>query len=216
MSAAPDSKSTPKYLYIPIGIDCDVATMCKELGIREAAFPFDHIVTYEGITNIVKNDFQGFLPNAKTDDLNEPSILNKQYGVRFMHDNFLKKSDVDKYKRRIERFNNILKTEKKKVIFIKKGHSLHHHNEYNMTNEYNEIKELDDYLQNNYKELDYKIVLILLCKVCNCKYVKDDNRKNIDVYIYNDIPITDNQFQNIIITKSYYRDIFNVIIQKYR
>lgn len=208
--------SVSGYVYIPIGIDCDVATMCKEINIREAAFPFDHIVTYEGITDILKNNFNNFLPNSKTYNLSSSSILNRQYGVRFMHDNFLKQSDIDKYKRRIERFFNILKTEKKKVIFIKKGHSLHHHSEYNIPNEYNELKELDDYLQQTYKELDYKIVLILLCKTCNCSFMKDNDRKNIDVYLYNDIPITDNQFQNIIITKSYYRDIFNIVIKKYR
>lgn len=203
-------------VYIPIGIDCDVATMCKEQNIRTCAFPFDHIVTYEGITNIVKSKFENFLPSAKLHDLTSSSILNRHYGVRFMHDNFLKQAETDKYKRRIERFFNILKTEKNKVIFIKKGHALHHHNEYNIPDEYEEIKELDDYLQNNYKELDYKIVLILLCKTCNCSYTNDINRKNIDVYTYSDIPITDNQYQNIIITKSYYRDIFDVIIQKYR
>ena len=64
--------------------------------------------------------------------------------------------------------------------------------------------------------LDYKIVLILLCKQCNCFYEKDNSRKNIDVYTFDDIPITDNHFQNIISTKNYYRDIFDVVIQKYR
>tara|TARA_B110000858_G_scaffold48774_2_gene56225 strand:- start:553 stop:1179 length:627 start_codon:yes stop_codon:yes gene_type:complete len=201
--------------YIPIGIDCDVAFMCKEFKLRNFAYPFDHIVTYNGITDILKNNFDNFIPEIHENTINN-HILNKKYNTKFIHDNFLLDQEKEKYKRRINRFletlDNYNKLPNNKIIFIKKGHSIHHHNETdNIINEYNEIKDFNYFLKNNYKNLNYEIKIILLCKQCN-KNIKDENIENIKLYKYNDIPTVENQFQNTLITKAYFKNLFEIII----
>lgn len=198
--------------YIPIGIDCDVAFMCKEFKMRNCAYPFDHIVTYDGITKILENNFDSFIPNVNENIINN-HVFDKNYNTKFIHDNFLLQEDKDKYKRRIDRFLEKLK-DNKKIVFIKKGHSIHHHNEVeNIVNEYEEIKRLNEYLKKNYKNLNYDIVLILLCKKCNCNII-NENIDNIKLYKYSDIPTVDNQFQNTLITKAYFKKIFESIFIK--
>ena len=195
--------------YIPIGIDCDVAFMCKEFNMRNCAYPFDHIVTYDGITKILENNFNNFIPEINENTINN-HVFDKNYNTKFIHDNFLLQEDKDKYKRRIDRFLEILNTNKK-IVFIKKGHSIHHHNElHNIVNEYEEVKKLNEYLKTNYKNLDYEIVIILLCKKCNCN-INNENIDNIKLYRYNDIPTVENQFQNTLITKAYFKKIFENI-----
>ena len=194
--------------YIPIGIDCDVAFMCKEFNMRNCAYPFDHIVTYDGITKILENNFNNFIPEINENTINN-HVFDKNYNTKFIHDNFLLQEDKDKYKRRIDRFLEILNTNKK-IVFIKKGHSIHHHNELdNIVNEYEEVKNLNT----NYKNLDYEIVIILLCKKCNCN-INTENIDNIKLYKYNDIPTVENQFQNTLITKAYFKNIFSNIFLK--
>jgi hypothetical protein len=198
--------------YIPIGIDCDIAFMCKEFNMRKTAYPFDHIVTYDGITKILENNFNNFIPKINENNINN-HVFDKNYNTKFIHDNFLLQEDKDKYKRRIDRFLKILNTNTK-IVFIKKGHSIHHHNELdNIVNEYEEVKKLNEYLKTNYKNLDYEIVIILLCKKCNCN-INNENIDNIKLYIYNDIPIVENQFQNTLITKAYFKKIFEKLFIK--
>ena len=200
--------------YIPIGIDCDIAFMCKEFNMRKTAYPFDHIVTYDGITKILENNFNNFIPKINENNINN-HVFDKNYNTKFIHDNFLLQEDKDKYKRRIDRFLKILNTNKK-IVFIKKGHSIHHHNELdNIVNEYEEVKKLNEYLKTNYKNLDYEIVIILLCKKCNCN-INNENIDNIKLYIYNDIPIVENQFQNTLITKAYFKKIFEKLFIFYK
>lgn len=198
--------------YVPIGIDCDVAFMCKEFKMRNCAYPFDHIVTYDGITKILENNFEKFIPEINENIINN-HVFDKNYNTKFIHDNFLLEEDKDKYNRRIDRFLKIL-DDKKKIIFIKKGHSIHHHNEIdNIIDEYEEVQKLDQYLKTNYKNLDYEIVIILLCKKCNCNII-DKNINNIKLYKCSDIPTVDNQFHNTLITKEYFKKIFEKIFIK--
>ena len=49
-------------IIVPIGIDCGVADILKKYKIRKFALPFDWVVTYNGIKNIIENDFADFLP----------------------------------------------------------------------------------------------------------------------------------------------------------
>lgn len=198
--------------YIPIGIDCDVAFMCKEFKMRNYAYPFDHIVTYDGITKILENNFKNFIPEINHDTINN-HIFDNNYNTKFIHDNFLLEENKNKYKRRIDRFLKIL-NDNKKIIFIKKGHSIHHHNELeNIVNEYEEVKKLNEYLKKTYKNLDYEIVIILLCKKCNCNII-DQNINNIKLYKYGHIPTVNNQFHNTLITKEYFKKIFEEIFIK--
>ena len=49
-------------LFIPIGIDCGVADFLKNCNLRVCSLPFDWTVTYNGITDIVNNNFYNYLP----------------------------------------------------------------------------------------------------------------------------------------------------------
>ena len=104
--------------YVPIGIDYDVAFMCKEFKMRNCAYPFDHIVTYDGITKILENNFEKFIPEINENIINN-HVFDKNYNTKFIHDNFLLEEDKDKYKRRIDRFLKIL-DDKKKLYLSKK------------------------------------------------------------------------------------------------
>ena len=96
------------------------------------------------------------------------SIKNK-YGVEFIHDNFPK--DKDKYERRIIRLKNILETSNDKIFFMRKSHIYNHHLSYeNIVDEIKDIENLDILMKIKYPNLNYKIILFLLC--CKC-YDKD-------------------------------------------
>jgi hypothetical protein len=79
--------------------------------------------------------------------------------------------DRQKYARRCERIINILETSSEEIIFCRKGHSIHHHYEHNskyfdITNDIEDAEKLDIILSNKYPNLNYKIIVILVCAHC--------------------------------------------------
>lgn len=62
-------------MFVSLGIDCGTAYILKQLGLRNCSLPFDWVVTYKGITNIINNDFTNYLPE-NIDDKYE--TLNKK------------------------------------------------------------------------------------------------------------------------------------------
>lgn len=156
-------------IIIPIGGDCGVAEMTKKYGLRKYAFPFDWICTYNGISEIIKNDFKYFLPDLKEiEDLNIidgcPNVFNHNYGIKFIHDKLELPEENEKYERRIKRFKEILRNPpNEKIIFLKKGFNYHNIDEYELKSEIEDAKEFNKYLQNNYKDFkNYKIIVILM------------------------------------------------------
>ena len=119
-------------LFVPIGIDCGVAENLKKHNLRSFSLPFDWIVSYNGITDIIKNDFTKFFPDLSNsiiiDDI--PNVFNDNYGIKFIHDKFPDENVYNKYIRRINRFKDILNNTNDLIVFIKKGHAHHNHNEY--------------------------------------------------------------------------------------
>ena len=167
-------------MIIPIGIDCQVADILRKYKLRKFAFPFDWVVTYKGVSNIFKNNFNNYLP--KNDGI---LILDKESGILFVHNLFPK--DNDKLTKRINRLNNILETTKDKVTFIKKGHTGHQHDEhdgfFDKIDDINDVIQLDKFLKNKYPKLKFEIILALKCGKC---YKKDleykVKSKNIKIY----------------------------------
>lgn len=54
-----------------------------------------------------------------------------------------------------------------KVVFVRKSHSNHHHGEYNhLTNDIDDMIELDKLLKNTYPNLDYEIIVVITCETC--------------------------------------------------
>ena len=107
-------------IIVPIGIDCGVADILKKYKIRKFALPFDWVVTYNGIKNIIENDFADFLPHNIVYRENNDIVVFNKYDVKFIHDKF-NESDIEKYNRRIARFKDLLNN-KELIIFLKKGH----------------------------------------------------------------------------------------------
>jgi hypothetical protein len=132
-------------MFVSLGIDCGTVNILKFLGLRSCSLPFDWVVKYEGITNIINNDFTNYLP--KNND-NNYEKLNKNSGILFLHNNFL--DDIKKMNKRIDRFKNLLETSNEKIIFVCKSHGSHHHNEYNnVVNDIDDAKNLDLLLLKN-------------------------------------------------------------------
>jgi hypothetical protein len=148
------------------------------------AFPFDWNVSYNGVSKCFENNFANF---------SEQSNKINKYDVFFLHDfqnDATINSDIEKYNRRCERLINILETTNDIVIFIRKGHISRHHIEHHgqdkIANDIEDVKNLNNILQNKYPQLKYKIVLGLGCNICFNKdtiYKCDnsDNSDNIDI-----------------------------------
>jgi hypothetical protein len=146
-------------MYISLGVDCGTANILKQLGLRSCSLPFDWVVTYEGVTNIINSDFTNYLPKINNEKLNRNS------GTFFLHNNF--PDDIEKMNRRIDRFKNILETSNEKIIFVRKSHGHWHHNEYNnVINDIDDAVKLDSLLLKKYPNLIYEIHVILICDEC--------------------------------------------------
>ena len=81
--------------------------------------PFDWIVSYGGVSNIIETEFQQF---TDIDNKN----LNRLYNVSFVHNKF--PEDYEKMNRRINRFIKLLNSEEE-ITFIRKGHAFYNHDE---------------------------------------------------------------------------------------
>jgi len=176
-------------MFISLGVDCGTATILKELGLRERSLPFDWILTYEGIANIINNNFDNFLPSYD----NNYEQLNINYGVVFVHNRF--PDDTEKMNKRIDRFKHLLETSDEKITFVRKSHGNHHHNEYNnIINDVDDAINLDLLLLKKYPNLKYEIHVILLCDKCFTNVINtedvSDNVKlhNISIHPYTTNP----------------------------
>lgn len=156
-------------MFISLGADCGTANILNNLKLRGCSLPFDWVVTYEGITKIIKKEFRNYLPKSSADCADKKYLHN---GVLFLHNSF--PDDTIIMERRIVRFMGILKNPKEKITFIRKSHGEHHHTEYNnVINDIDDILALDVLLKSKYPMLKYEIHLILMCNKCFCGYVAD-------------------------------------------
>jgi len=168
-------------IIIPIGIDCGLASLLKKYNLRNFSLPFDWIVSYSGISKIITNDFKNFLYDVNTDK------VNKTYDLCFYHNTF--PEDYIKMNRRINRLFNLLNSSEEELVFFRKGHAFHHHEEcnkhkVNLANDIDDAEELNKVLKNKYPKLKYKIIVALVCDTCFDKN-KIYNSDNDNIYIYN-------------------------------
>jgi hypothetical protein len=164
-------------MYVSLGVDCGTANILKQLGLRNCSLPFDWVVTYEGITNIINSNFTNYLPK----DYDEK--LNRNSGTLFLHNNF--PDDIEKMNRRIDRFKQILETSNEKIIFVRKSHGEHHHSEYdNVINDIDDAIKLNSLLSKKYPNLIYEIHVILICFHCFTNIKINENIPN-NIKIHN-------------------------------
>lgn len=152
-------------IILPIGSDCGVAELLKKYNIRTMSHPFDWMVTYTGISKIIKDDFVGFIPE------NGKGPFNPIYDMWMTHYEF--PNDTEKMERRIQRFRELLQGTEE-LVFLRKGHWQSHHAECNryQTNQVVnmddivESENLDTILHEKYPQLKYTIIVLLICGDC--------------------------------------------------
>jgi len=130
-----------KKIYIPIGSNCEIAHYLRNKNIRFEAFPFDwNCASLKSVYELIKNNFEYFLDDCLigkkikrlyffedekliiSDEYIYPVIC-KKYLILFPHDyNNIDYKNLymikEKYKRRIERFNNYIRMNDLKIIMV--------------------------------------------------------------------------------------------------
>jgi len=166
-------------IYVSLGSDCMCANTARDTNKRAFALPFDWVVTYNGVSDIIKEEFINFLPK-----LENTTLFNPLSNTYFIHNKF--PDDYDKMNRRIERFMDLLKNETDEIIFIRHGHHSRHHREKrglkaNLKNDITDGEELYVHLKENCPKLNFKIVVILSC--WNCFNIESAYQsENIKIY----------------------------------
>lgn len=104
-----------KYDHIiSLGYYCSVASDLERMGLRDASYPFDWLISsFEGVICLIENEFKDFLRYEilSQDSLHRQHYRNDKYNLVFYHD-FNKFSPLneqiedvqEKYRRRIDRF----------------------------------------------------------------------------------------------------------------
>jgi len=108
-------------LIIPLGCDCHPAYMLNSLYLRNISLPFDWlnidpIRTFEYVTENINDEFENFL---KVPKLNERGyFISEHYSYsEFIHEKNLNNQEtINKFKRRIERFLDLIK--KEQIAFL--------------------------------------------------------------------------------------------------
>jgi hypothetical protein len=195
-------------IFIPLGIDCDVANFLNKYNLRKTSLPFDWNVSYNGVSRCIENNFANFTDFAGNDRINKDDV--------YFHHDFLEDSmtqaDKEKYNRRCERLLTILETGGDNtcddtsyrsdrsdgrdgcddILFIRKGHMCYHHEEQN--GKYKDIKcdiedslSLNRVLQSKYPQLKYKVILVIGCTKCFKKDSVFPDIRDKNVVIYNNV-----------------------------
>ena len=145
------------YYVIPFGQRCTPALACKYANIRKFSLPFDWNIPLlpNKIQNVLENNFDDFIPDVKN------NIFNNKYDICLAHFNSNINDGIDEYKRRIDRFNNII-NQSKKIYFIYINEDYLYNEQYRRDdfndNIFNEMLELEKFIKNKYINIDYNIL----------------------------------------------------------
>jgi hypothetical protein len=156
------------YYIVPFGHSCSSALACKYANIRKFSLPFDWTVPLfpKKIQKVLENNFHDFIPDVyNPPDRDSHSIINgvfpTKYNFSLAHFNSNINAGVEEYKRRIDRFNNII-NKSKKIYFIYINEDYLFDNNYRQVkfndNIFNEMLELETFLKDKYIHIDYNII----------------------------------------------------------
>lgn len=171
-------------MIISLGTDCIVSMFCDKYKLRKMSLPFDWCVSYNGVSKCFEDDFKHFI------DTIDENRINK-YDVYFHHDykdKTTSEQDNEKYIRRCNRLQEILKNTNEEIIFVRSGHSCHHHNEHDgryqtIVSDIEDMEKFDTIIATKYPKLKYKIVIFLSCDKCFQPNIKYESKKsNIEIY----------------------------------
>lgn len=174
-------------VYISIGSDCAVADYLRDCGRRDAAFPFDWMVSYGGIFRVIADATQpativGSKPVGSVDEeavaaanrlgAVDASNFNAAYGAFHMH--MPLPLALPTLARRFERLRKAL-ADDRPVVLIRRSHALHHHFERAsaLCDEVADAKSLARHLEAAYPAKaaagGFRIELMLACDMCHPK-----------------------------------------------
>lgn len=128
------ASTTTRPLFVSLGSFCEVALRLRECGLREAAFPYDWLITknHALLITMLDNDFQFFTDEEYFSQYAEHPIWvkNSYYEIYFIHDWPFPDTWTDparyaqqlqeiktKYERRITRFRNLRQFPNKVFFF---------------------------------------------------------------------------------------------------
>ena len=145
------------YYVIPFGHRCSSALVCKYANIRKFSLPFDWTrpLFPKKIKKVLENNFDDFIPDVHN------GIIDNKYGFALAHFNSNIDSGIAEYKRRINRFNEII-NQTKKIYFIYINEDYLYDNDYRkdeFNNKiFNEMLDLEQFIKNKYNNIDYNIL----------------------------------------------------------
>jgi len=157
--------------FISIGGWCGTKIALTELGLfHEPSLPFDSVrSSIEGIIDCIENNFENYFPKEIIKDNRFPNwdgYIGEYIG--FYHDNLLDKNVIEKFNRRIIRFDE--KIRKNNCIFLR---TIIREN-YNDEIKY--YKKLQHVIDTKYPDISYIICFIIPNQI-NTQYYKHlDNR----------------------------------------
>jgi hypothetical protein len=153
-------------MFISIGINCDMATILRDQKLRTLSLPFDWINTYNGVHEIIENDFQDFLTSEGK----------QKYNIDFPHNNF--PNDCNKLENRVKRFLDILNNTNEPIYFLRAGHEIHHCSNSRERCDIKLSEMLVDVLKKRFPKLTFKIIVFLACG--NCYIPKQEYKSSKD------------------------------------
>ena len=145
------------YNVIPFGHRCTSAIACKYANIRKISLPFDWNLPLfpNKIQKVLESNFNEFVPDVYN------GIFHNKYGICLCHFNSDIKNGIEEYKRRINRFNNIINCNVKiYFVYINEDYlydNIYRQDEFN-DNIFNEMLELEKFIKNKYINIDYNIL----------------------------------------------------------
>jgi hypothetical protein len=187
------------YECVGLGETCTVAAALQKFELRNAAYPFDWVISpHQSLCNVLHNDFQDFLDIRYLSVRDDNKGVVNKYGLAFMHDfptmgyvgevetqeNPLGEGQLRfdwikfapevgrKYDRRIQRFRDLCNSDKK-VYFIRHG---------GITS-IDQACSLRDLLRASYPKLDFTLIIV----GHNSSFAQPWGEKNIRNYY---VPIT--------------------------
>jgi hypothetical protein len=151
------------YHIVPIGFRCSTAIACKYANIRKFSLPFDWGIPWypKTIHQIIESNFENFYDFKAP---NDRAIFNTKYGFGSGHFNKNINELVETMKKRVDRLNNIIIEQNKKIYFIHISED-YFYDEKHREDSFNDmilkqLLELEILLKTKYIHLNFNIIYI--------------------------------------------------------
>lgn len=147
-------------LFVSLGSSCAPAHVLRDCGQREAAFPFDWVLSFDvgKLIELLGDDF-GYFFDARFLHKSGHGWAHSLYQLTFPHDPQILEVFKDKYQRRIDRFRE-LNHYPGKVIFLRFAYP--HSPPENIEISKLDAFRLDQALRSYFPDLEYSLVILNL------------------------------------------------------